>query len=97
MKRGEVYEYPRFDRRLLIVSTQPLTDEGSAIVVEVGDEAPKGTQGMLAVELGGQPPMSAFCWRVNYMRTDRLGARVGIVPPQVMEHVDMALRTAMDL
>ena len=99
MKRGEVYPYPKFDRYFLIVSTQHLTDAGTVIVVEVAEQAPEGTRGMLTVSLEDDGvPMSVLCWRVNYMQAERLGPeRAHTLSERAMAHVEMALRTAMDL
>jgi mRNA-degrading endonuclease toxin of MazEF toxin-antitoxin module len=99
MKRGEVYRYPRFDRYFLVVSTQHLTDAGTVIVVEVAEQAPEGTRGMLTVWLDEEDvPMSVLCWRVNYMQAERLGPeRVHTLSDRAMAHVEMALRTAMEL
>jgi mRNA-degrading endonuclease toxin of MazEF toxin-antitoxin module len=99
MNRGEVYRHPTFDRYFLVVSTQHLTDAGTVIVVEVAEQAPEGTRGMLTVSLEEEHvAMSVLCWRVNYMQAERLGPqRVHTLTDRAMAHVEMALRTAMDL
>jgi mRNA-degrading endonuclease toxin of MazEF toxin-antitoxin module len=99
MNRGEVYRYPKFDRYFLVVSTRHLTDAGTVIVVEVAEQAPEGTRGMLTVSLEEDDlPMSVLCWRVNYMQAERLDPeRVHTLSDRAMGHVEMALRTAMDL
>lgn len=99
MRRGDVYSHAQFDRHFVIVSTDLLTDTGTAIIVEIGPEAPAGTRGMLCVALGEDEPINGavLAWRVNYVKADRLGKHLGTLSSQTMDVVSMTLRTAMDL
>lgn len=99
MRRGDVYSHAQFDRQFVIVSTNLLTDTGTAIIVEIAPEAPAGTRGMLCVSLGEDEPIggAVLAWRVNYVKADRLGKHLGTLSTETMDVVAMALRTAMDL
>nr|MDT0660876.1 type II toxin-antitoxin system PemK/MazF family toxin [Micromonospora sp. DSM 115978] len=99
MRRGEVYSHAQFDRQFVIVSTDRLTESGTAIVVEISPEVPAGTRGMLAVALPATESVggAVLAWRVNYVKADRLGKHLGAMSPESMDMIDMALRTAMDL
>ncbi|GAB7053158.1 type II toxin-antitoxin system PemK/MazF family toxin [Catenuloplanes indicus] len=98
IRRGDVYRH-RLGRHFVVVSTARLNEVGAVIVAEIHDEVPSGMQGMLAVALGPDEPLAGavLTWRVNWLAGDRLGEFVGRLSAEVMEHVDMALRTAMDL
>lgn len=99
MRRGDVYAHAQFDRQFVIVSTDRLTEAGTAIIVELAPDAPSGTRGMLAITLPDSEPIAGtvLAWRVNYVKTERLGKPQGRLSPETMDMVDMALRTAMDL
>ncbi|GIG71025.1 type II toxin-antitoxin system PemK/MazF family toxin [Phytomonospora endophytica] len=99
VKRGGVYRHAAFDRRFVVVSTDPLNEHGTVIVAEIDAEPPAGIRGMLAVRLGEDDPVpgAILAWRVNWLAAERLGAYDGQVCRASMEALDMALRTAMDL
>lgn len=99
MRRGDVFNHAQFDRQFVIVSTDRLTEAGTAIVVEISPEVPAGTRGMLAVALADTEPAhgAVLAWRVNYVKAERLGKHLGSLSAESMDMVDMALRTAMDL
>jgi mRNA-degrading endonuclease toxin of MazEF toxin-antitoxin module len=99
VRRGEVYAHAAFPRQFVVVSTDRLTETGTAIVAEIHPEVPAGTRGMLAVTLGDNDPIpgAVLAWRVNWLIADRLGEHLGRLSETTMEVVDMALRTALDL
>jgi mRNA-degrading endonuclease toxin of MazEF toxin-antitoxin module len=99
VRRGDVYAHATFDRHFVIVSTDRLTEIGTAMVAEIFPKSPAGTRGLLAVTLGEDDPVpgAVLAWRVNYVAADRLGEHLGRLSGATMEVVDMALRTAMDL
>jgi mRNA-degrading endonuclease toxin of MazEF toxin-antitoxin module len=99
VKRGDVYAHATLTRQFVIVSTDRLTEAGTAIVAEVHPEVPAGMRGMLAVTLGPDDPLpgAVLAWRVNYVAASRLGKHLGRLSESTMEVVSMALRTAMDL
>jgi len=99
VRRGDVFHHSALDRRFVVVSTDRLTEAGTAIVAEVHPEIPIGMRGMLAVSLRDEDPVggAVLGWRVNYIAADRLGKHLGRLTDETMEIVDMALRTALDL
>jgi mRNA-degrading endonuclease toxin of MazEF toxin-antitoxin module len=99
MRRGDVYAHATFPRQFVVVSTDRLTEVGTAIVAEIHPEVPAGMRGMLAVALSSEDPVpgAVLTWRVNYVTADRLGKHLGRLSEATMEVISMALRTAMDL
>jgi mRNA-degrading endonuclease toxin of MazEF toxin-antitoxin module len=83
----------------VIISTDRLTEVGTAIVAEIHPQVPAGTRGMLAVTLGPNDPVdgAVLAWRINWLAADRLGEHLGRLNDATMEVIDMALRTALDL
>ncbi|MFI5840856.1 type II toxin-antitoxin system PemK/MazF family toxin [Catenuloplanes sp. NPDC051500] len=98
IRRGDIYRH-RLGRHFVVVSTARLNEVGTVIVAEIHDLVPSGMQGMLAIALGPAEPLTGavLAWRVNWLAGDRLGDPVGSLSSEAMEHLDMALRTAMDL
>lgn len=99
MKRGDVYAHAKLPRQFVIVSTNRLTETGTAVIAEIKPEIPIELRGMLAVGLRDADPVdgAVLGWRVNYIAAHRLGRYLGRLSDETMEVVDMALRTAMEL
>jgi mRNA-degrading endonuclease toxin of MazEF toxin-antitoxin module len=101
--RGGIYPYHGIRRGLfLVVSLDALNRAGTAIVVELADEAPTtDMRALLAVQLtdaDAMPGSWVLCWHVNYLRVDRLAIAEspGQVSPETMDRVVGAIRAIIE-
>ncbi|MGA8113152.1 MAG: type II toxin-antitoxin system PemK/MazF family toxin [Actinocatenispora sp.] len=98
MNRGEVWAYKSLTRTrsVVVVSTDSLNELGEPLVVDVTPSGPTGPTALLSVEL---PDGLGFarCRRIDTASPDRFAERVAVLPPDVMEQVDVALRAVLDL
>ena len=59
MRRGAVYNHPRFpERRFAVVSAPEVANLGTVILADIDSVAPEGTSGLLAVTLTDHDPVS---------------------------------------
>ncbi|MFI5721118.1 type II toxin-antitoxin system PemK/MazF family toxin [Nocardia sp. NPDC051750] len=98
MNRGEIWTYQALarTRRVLVVSADELNAAGKPITVDITDTAPTGVVALLSVPL---PDRSGYI-RVRalaFADPDRFTERVAVLPDNVMDQVNMALRAALAL
>jgi hypothetical protein len=102
--RGGIYPYRGSLRRTttLVLSVDTLNRLGTAVVVEVvNDDPPDDLKSLLAVQLTADDPAAgswALCWRLNYVRADRLevAGGAGLVSGETMERVVNAVRAVIE-
>lgn len=102
--RGGIYPYRGSLRRTttLILSVDTLNRLGTAVVVEVvDDDPPDDLKSLLAVQLAPDDPAAgswALCWRLNYVRADRLDVANGAGPVSAatMDRVVRAVRAVIE-
>lgn len=100
MRRGAVYNHPRFpERRFAVVSAPEVANLGTVILADIDPVAPEGTSGLLAVTLTDDDPVSGavMVHHLSYFSVGRLGDCFGHLSPETMDGVDYALRSALAL
>lgn len=97
VRRGDIWRYQAVgrERTVLVVSADPLNDDGRIIVMDILDFAPPGVRGMVSVSLG------EFGWGYGNLLgvapSDRFVERLGTATPEQMDAVKGVLLSVLDL
>lgn len=98
-RRGEIHAASVPGRAFLVISIEHLNTAGTCIVVEVGHDEFGGVRTMLAVPLADHDPLSGqfvLCWRLNWMRAERLGELIGEVRADTLDRVLSTVKAAIE-
>lgn len=98
--RGQVWDYRSISRtrRVLVVTTNALNNQGYPVVVEITDVQPRNPALMLlSINLGEEFGGYARTRSVSEADPKRFETLIGSAPEHLMDQVDAALRAALAL
>ncbi|WP_306359542.1 hypothetical protein [Nocardia sp. CC227C] len=97
VRRGEIWRYQAImrERTVLVVSCDPLNDDGRVLVIDILDIEPPGRRGMVSVSLGEFG--YGYGHIIGVAPSERFVERLGVATTEQMADVKSVLLTVFEL